>query len=188
MKSVACVSALALVFAAHAAFAAEPPLNDSIRNVRELREVALAPDGTRTAEVITASTADGGQTHIWLMSTDGKTARQITASGAESEPGERAAAWANDGSRLFFLARRVSEDQAKVFRLFRLPMTGGEAEGLTLARPATGALKAGWTLTDKGEAVDVDIKAYEVSPDDKWIAVVATDGDTAARSAQEKKK
>jgi dipeptidyl aminopeptidase/acylaminoacyl peptidase len=169
-----------------AARAAEPALNDSVRDIREIREVALSPDGVQAAAVITASTADGGQTHIWLLGADGKTARQITTSGADSEPGERTVAWSDDGTGLFFLAKRGKAD-----RLYRLPMAGGEAQGLVIARPATGAVKSGWNLSLKAageDAVEAPTKAYAVSPDSRWIAVIASDGETAARAAQVKKK
>ena len=59
-----------------------------------------------------------------------------------------------------------------------------------IARPASGAAKAGWNLTakDLDEAVEAPAKAYALSPDSKWIAIIAEDGETAARAAQVKKK
>ncbi len=179
------VSALALagvLWAGQVAWAAEPPLNDSVRNVRDLREIALSPDGHQVAAVIAASTAEGGQTHLWLSGADGKPARQVTRSTADDQPGEHGPAWAKDGANLFFLAKR---DKAN--RLYRLPMAGGEAQALVLARPAKGAVQAGWEL--KGDdAVAADLRAYEIAPNDRWIAVVAADGETAARAGEVKKK
>ncbi|THD62222.1 MAG: S9 family peptidase [Phenylobacterium sp.] len=160
----------------------QPPLNASVREVRDVREAVLSPDGTLVAAPIADSTADGGKTHIWLLSADGKAARQATFTGAEADPGERGPAWSKDGRGLFFLAKRGKAD-----RLYRLPMAGGEAEALTLARPATGALKSGWNLKVE-DAADVAPSAYDISPDNKWIALVAADGETAAREAEVKKK
>lgn len=160
----------------------QPLLNVSARDIREVREVALAPDGAHVAAVISASTAEGGQTHLWLLGADGKPARQLTASTGEAEPGESAAAWSDDGAGLFFLAKR-----AKAPRVYRLPMAGGEAQGLVVARSAAGALKSGWNLTAE-DVVDVEAKAYALSPDGKLIALMATDGETAARATQVKKK
>jgi dipeptidyl aminopeptidase/acylaminoacyl peptidase len=175
--------------AAHAAAPApvtpvpsEPPLNASVRDVRDLREAVLSPDGTQVAAVITASTAEGGQTHLWLLGADGKSARQATFSGGEAEPGEQAAAWSHDGASLFFLAKR-----GKAARLYRLPMSGGEAVGLTLARPAAGPARSGWNL-DAGEDPQAQQQHFDVSPDDRWVAVIAEDPDTPARDAQVKKK
>ena len=158
-----------------------PSLNDSARNIREVREVALSPDGKQVATTIIAATADGGQLHLWLLSADGKTARQITASGGDKEPGERNPAWAKDGTRLYFLAKRGDAN-----RLYRLPMAGGEAEGLTLARQLTGALVAAWAA--KADGATVSVSAYEVGPDDRRLAVIATDGDSVVREALVKKK
>lgn len=183
LKLGAAVAAL-LVGGATCAFAAdEAPLNAAARDTRDVREAVLSPDGGRIAAVFSASTAEGGQTHVWLLSTDGKTAaRQLTFSGGENEAGERSAAWANDGSTLFFLAKR-----GKANRLYRLPMTGGEAQGLTLARTAKGETQSGWGKAAE-DAVDVQAQRYEVSPDDRFIAVIAADGETAARDGQIKKK
>lgn len=164
------------------AFAAEPPLNESGRNTRDLREVAVSPDAREVAATIAASTAEGGQSHIWLLSADGAAMRQLTFTQGETDPGEQRPVWAEDGRTLYFLAKR-----GKAQRLYRLPMSGGEAEGLVLARTAKGALVAGWNKTIE-DAVEVQTGSYDVSADGKWIAAIASDGDTAEREAQVKKK
>ena len=168
--------------AAATADAAEPSLNDKARDIRSVQEVALSPDGAQVAATINASTAEGGQPHIWLLSADGKTGRQLTRSGADTESGERAAAWSADGSALFFRAKR-----GKVDHLYRLPMAGGEAQVLILARPAIGGLKSGWDAPAE-EAPEVRAGRYEPSPDGRWIALIGEDGETVARAAQVKKK
>ena len=175
-------AAVSAILAAQAACAAEPPLNDSVRQVREMRDLALSPDGRQVAAVITDSTADGGRTHVWLLGADGKSARQATFSTGEDEPGEQRPTWADDGSSLFFLAKR-----GKAVRLHRLPLSGGEAEALKIARTDAGALKSGWNA-NVGDAVEVQVHAYEVSPDSRRIAVIAGDGETSAREAEIKKK
>jgi dipeptidyl aminopeptidase/acylaminoacyl peptidase len=168
--------------AALPAHAAEPSLNDKVRDIRDIREIALSPDGAQVAATLGASTAEGGQTHIWLLSSDGKTSRQVTRSGADTESGERAPAWSSDGSALYFRAKR-----GKIDHLHRLPMSGGEAQTLIIARPATGAIASGWNLVVE-DAVEVQAGRYEVSPDGRWIALVAEDGETTARATQVKKK
>ncbi|MBS0360064.1 MAG: hypothetical protein JSR98_01685, partial [Proteobacteria bacterium] len=165
----------------------QPPLNASVRDVRDLREAALSPDGKQVAAVFAASTAEGGQSHVWLLGADGRSARQLTYSGGDKEPGERAVAWAKDGSALYFLAKRGDAN-----RLYRLPLAGGEAQALTLARPAPkgtngGGVQAGWGLK-ADDAEDTDPGSFQVSPDNRWIALVATDGETAQRKAEVKKK
>ncbi|MBS0333673.1 MAG: hypothetical protein JSS35_12975, partial [Proteobacteria bacterium] len=160
----------------------QPLLNASVRDVRDLREAAISPDGKAVAAVFGASTAEGGQTHVWLLPADGKAGRQLTFSRGDKEPGERTIAWGKDGQALFFLAKRGEAN-----RLYRLPLSGGEAQALTLARTAEGAVQAGWGLKAE-DAVDADPGAYDISPDNRWIALVATDGETAARAAEVKKK
>src|SRR4051794_38310982 len=95
-RAVALAFALALL--ASPAPADEPTLNERARDVRDLRDAALSPDARQLATVIGASTAEGGQTHLWLLGTDGKSARQVTVSGADTEAGERAPGWSADGS------------------------------------------------------------------------------------------
>ena len=160
----------------------QPPLNASVRDVRDLREAAISTDGKQVAAVFTASTAEGGQSHVWLLGADGRTARQITVSGGDKEPGERTVAWSQDGTNLYFLARRGEAE-----RFYRLPLAGGEAQALTLARTAKGAVQSGWALKAE-DAVDAGPKSYEISPDNRWIAMVATDGQSAARAAEVRKK
>ncbi len=172
---------LALASPAFAA-PAEPPLNDSARDIRDIREISLAPDGKSAAATITASTAEGGQTHVWLLTPDKAAMRQLTFSTADTEPGEGSPAWSPDGSALFFRAKRGT-----ALRLYRLPLTGGEAQGLVIARPASGAIEAGWGIKPT-DAVEVQQQHYEVSPDGRWIALAAEDSETAARDAQIKKK
>lgn len=183
---------MGLVLGATAAHAAEPaapapaqpPLNASLRAVRNLLEASPSPDGRQVAAVVTDSTEDGGRPHLWLLSADGRSARQATFSTADSETGERSAGWAADGSALYFLAKR-----GDARRLYRLSLAGGEAEPLKIARPATGALVSGWSRTiDEDAAVETDVVGYEIAPDRPMIAVIAADRDTAARAAQIKKK
>jgi len=177
------------VAAAHAADAPapsppQPPLNASLRTVRSLLEAAPSPDGRQAAAVVTDSTEDGGRPHVWLLSADGTSARQATFSTTETETGERSVSWAADGSALYFLAKR-----GDARRLYRLSLGGGEAEPLTMARPAAGATVSGWSRTiDADAAVETDVVGYEVAPDRPMIAVIASDRDTAARTAQVKKK
>ncbi len=162
----------------------QPPLNESVRKVRNLLAAAPSPDGRQVAAVITDPTEASGRPHLWLLPTDGGPARQITFSGADAEPGEQRPAWAGDGSALYFLAKRGEPS-----RVYRLSLLGGEAEPLKIARSASGTLASGWSLALEGqEAVEVSAVSDEISPDDRTLAVVALDGDTAVRAAQLKKK
>ena len=56
----------------------------SIRDVRDLGEVSLSPDGRSVAATVVSSMAEGGQTHIWLLGRDGHAPRQLTSSPAST--------------------------------------------------------------------------------------------------------
>jgi dipeptidyl aminopeptidase/acylaminoacyl peptidase len=187
MKQMIGIAVLAGVLAAtlwdgRMAKAADQPVLSTVRQVRDLREVALSPNGSQVVAVVMASTAEGGQTHLWLAGRDGEPARQLTSSTADDQAGERSPAWTGDGSHLLFLAKR-----GKANRLYRLPMAGGEAQSLVLGRPAAGALQAGWDLKAE-DVAEADVRAFETAPNDRRIAVLAADGETAARAGEVKKK
>lgn len=164
--------------------AVQPALNASARAVRNLREAVPSPDARWVAAVFTDTTADGGRPHIWLLSSDGKSARQVTFSATEAESGERAPQWSADGAALYFLAKR-----GKTTGLFRLNLAGGEAESLKIARRDAGAAISGWGYAiEADKAAEVDVRSFALSPDSRQIAVIAADGDSSARAAQIKKK
>ena len=54
------------------------PTNDDLRHLRTIAAPQLSPDLKHVVTVMTDSTADGGKTHLWLLSTDGQPARQLT--------------------------------------------------------------------------------------------------------------
>jgi dipeptidyl aminopeptidase/acylaminoacyl peptidase len=149
-----------------AAEAPRTPLNERIRDIRALQSAQLSPDGREAALVITASSAEGGQTHIWLSRTDGSGVRQLTYSGGAGEPGERAPSWSPDGAFIYFMAKRGGGQ-----KLLRLPTAGGEAVALVIARNENGTLQAGWGASSE-DGVEASPGSYSVSPDGRWIAVI----------------
>lgn len=174
---------LAALFLSVSAQGQEPRLLSASREIREMNEAILSPDGTKVATVIMGSAAEAAQTHIWVSPVDGSQTRQLTFSTSSvADGGERAPKWSPDGRLLYFLAKR-SDDRG----LYRLPMIGGEAVGLTIARPASGAVISGWDAKSD-DAVNTQVKAYAVSVDGRSIAVIAEDGETEDRTAQVKKK
>ncbi|HWD80309.1 MAG TPA: serine hydrolase [Kribbella sp.] len=88
---------------------------------------ALSPDGTRIAYVVRTldGDADRNVDQLWLASTDGGTARRITAG-----PKDVAPAWSPDGTQLAF----VRDGQVAV-----LAVDGGEPETLTDLSAGAGA-------------------------------------------------
>lgn len=161
------VAAFALLLAAigcsHAA--ALTPI-ESIRNVRELREVRLSPDGRHVAAVITASTAEGGQRHLWMVTAKASELRQLTRSPDATGIGEYDPEWSADGKALFFLAQRNGIDS-----IHRLSLTNGSDEELILVSDATGKMTAHWQMANRRPS-DIRPRRYAVSPDGRWIALI----------------
>ena len=148
------------------------PTNDDLRHLRTIAAPQLSPDLKHVVTVMTDSTADGGKTHLWLLSTDGQPARQLTFSPADAM-GERSPEYLPDGSAILFLSRRESKSS-----LFRLPLDGGEASPIKLERsPSSGEA-----------AASVSVSSFSISPDGSTIAVVATDPEPAARTKDKRDK
>jgi dipeptidyl aminopeptidase/acylaminoacyl peptidase len=151
------------------------PTNEELRQIREVREVQLAPDGTRLLAVITEATAAGGRSHLWLLDRRPGGARQLTFSRSPEEKGETKAAWDPGGDAALFIADRGATGAT----LDRLPMAGGEAVALALARTAADKVVSAWGAP--GEGVVSTVKDFAVSPEGRAIAVIAQDGDGPAK-------
>ena len=156
-----------------AAFAQQHfPTNDDLRHLQTIASPQLSPDLKHVVAVMTDSTADGGKTHLWLLSTDGQPPRQLTFSAAETM-GECSPEYLPDGSAILFLSRRDSKSS-----LFRLPLDGGEASLVKLERaPAVGEAAAA-----------VSVISFSPSPDGSTVAVVATDPEPAAYALDKRDK
>ncbi|MDB5471247.1 MAG: hypothetical protein JWR84_2807 [Caulobacter sp.] len=160
---------LSLAIAAPALSAPKGTMNEEIRQIREVRGLALSPSGAQVAMVISDSTADGAKTHIWLLPASGAEGRQLTRSPADKDGGEDTPVWSADGRWIYFAASR-----AESRRLMRLPLDGGEAQPFRLARKDD-KVNAGWSVKAEGE--ETSVRNFTPSPDGKWLAITATDGD-----------
>jgi dipeptidyl aminopeptidase/acylaminoacyl peptidase len=148
------------------------PSNEDLRHLRTISSPQLSPDLKHVVAVVQDSTADGGKSHLWLLSTDGSPYRQLTFSEGDST-GERNPEYLHDGSAILFLSRRDSKSN-----LYRLPLDGGEAVAIKIERaPAAGETPAA-----------VNVMSYSISPDGNSIAVVANDPDPASRAQERKDK
>ncbi len=54
------------------------PTNEDLRQLRAFSSPQLSPDLKHVVVTVQDSTADGGRTHLWLLSTDGSPYRQLT--------------------------------------------------------------------------------------------------------------
>lgn len=132
---------------------------DDIARLRDVRDPQVSPDGQWIAYVVstTDTKEDKSNSHIWMVSYDGKVDRQITFS-QDSESSPR---WSPDGNYLSFTSSRPGK--AKGSQVWLLDRKGGEAMQLT---------------EFKGR-----LQGYEWAPDSKRLAVVIGDPDPEAEAA-----
>ncbi len=190
------------------------PTNEQLRHMRSVGDPQLSPDGRDVAVVIADSTADGGKSHLWLISTGDGGPRQLTYSPDSDKTGERSPTWMPNGESILFLAHRGEHTS-----LFLLPMRGGEAKAFDLkvlpladtfkrsdaiplealkqsersgaaeGLPTPGAKKTNETSSETSiEPVVADVDGYAVAPNGKSIAVLITDPQTGGEKARKDAK
>ena len=95
-------------------------------NVPRISSPELSPDGREIAYTQSQADwkADKHVTHIWRVSVDGGTSRQMTA----GRDGETMPRWSPDGKAIAFVAKRGDNEYAQ---LYLMPVDGGEARQLT---------------------------------------------------------
>lgn len=182
------------------------PDNEGLRHVRAMASPQLSPDGNSVLVQIADATADGGKSHLWLITRGqgGAAAsdRQLTFSlpapaDKADKRGEFAGTWMPDGSAVLFLAHRGEHTQ-----LYKLPMRGGEAVAFDLkivpsvdeskradaVPPAKKDSSAKTTTTGKETPVEIDVSHYWTAPDGKTIALLAADPQTAGEKKEKDAK
>lgn len=112
---------------------------DDMIRLHRIAEPQISPDGKWVAYTVATPNleANKSESNIWLASTTGEPARQLTQSGTDSSP-----VWSPDGKTLAFLSSRKGESQ-----IYLLPIEGGESHPLTTI--STGADNAKWSPDGK---------------------------------------
>ena len=158
-KPTAILLILLLAPALLAQTARRPLKLDDLTRFRDVRDPQVSPDGQSVAYVVATIDAkeDKSNSHIWIVSMDGKSDRQVTF----SQDSENSARWSPDGKYLSFTSARPGK--ARGNQVWLLDRSGGEA----------------WQLTElKGR-----LQGYEWSPDSKRLALVIGDPDPESEPA-----
>jgi dipeptidyl aminopeptidase/acylaminoacyl peptidase len=117
-----------------------------------IADAQISPDGARVAfvKVWVNQKADRYDTALWIVSTNGGAARQLTAGPRDASP-----RWSPDGKQLAFIRAAEKEGKPQPPQIYLLSLDGGEAHPLTSVPRGAGA--------------------FEWSPDGKTIAFISTE-------------
>lgn len=127
---------LACGFASAAQETAKHPITfDDMIKMHRVAEPQISTDGKWVAYSVATPDMDANRnvTNIWMVSTSGGAAAQLTQSGHDSSP-----VWSPDGKTIAFLSSRSGEAQVYV-----LSLEGGESQRLT--KLSTGADLVKWS-------------------------------------------
>jgi dipeptidyl aminopeptidase/acylaminoacyl peptidase len=148
---------------------------DDMIKMHRVSEPQVSPDGKWVAYTVATPDmdADRNATNIWLVSTKGGEATQLTQSGKDTSP-----VWSPDGKTIAFLSTRSGESQ-----VYLLPMDGGEAQKLT--KLSTGADLVKWSPDGKTIAFTSSVYPDCVS---RSAAVLNNDDDCNKKRDGEREK
>src|SRR2546429_2837956 len=112
---------------------------DDMIKLHRIAEPQVSPDGKWVAYTVSTPDMEANRnaSNIWMVSTSGGSAMQLTQSGHDSSP-----VWSPDGKTLAFLSSRGGESQ-----VYLLSLAGGEAQRLT--KSSTGADLVKWSPDGK---------------------------------------
>lgn len=149
------------------------PSNEDLRHLRSISNPQLSPDLKHVVVTLQDSTADGGKTHLWLLSTLGDPYRQLTFGKGTDSTSESSPIYLPDGNTILFLSH-----QEKKTSLFRLPLNGGEPLAVKLEQSGT----------SNESAAPASVSSFSISPDGAIVAVIAQDREPASRVLDKKEK
>jgi dipeptidyl aminopeptidase/acylaminoacyl peptidase len=108
--------------------------------LKRIGAATVSPDGRWACAAVTGYDMDGneGSSQLWLLSTDGKTRKQLTRGKRDGEP-----QWSPDGQWIAFVSKRGEGKGAdETGQIYLISPEGGEARRLTSL--ATGAAGLRW--------------------------------------------
>ncbi len=155
---------------------------DDLWTLKRLATGSLSPDGQWTCAVVTRydMKTNESTSQLWLLSTDGKTQRQLTRGKRDSDP-----QWSPDGKSIAFVSKRgEGKDADAAGQVYLIAPSGGEAR--RVAQLATGVSALRWFPDSKRLAfvswVWPDLKTqaeqekkFKEDKDDKVQATVLED-------------
>src|SRR6266853_2315750 len=112
-----------------------PIAETDIYSFHWLANPRISPDGSRIVytHVTVNQKKDGYDTSLWIISTSGGTARQLTSGPRDTSP-----QWSPDGKMLAFARSSEKDGKPQPAQVFLLSMDGGEARPLTDLPKGTG--------------------------------------------------
>lgn len=120
--------------------AKHPITIDDLWSLKRLGTGSLSPDGQWTCATVTSydMKKNESSTQLWLLSTDGKTQRQLTRGKRDGDP-----QWSPDGKWIAFVSKRGEGNDADAAgQIYLIAPDGGEAR--RVAQLATGASALRW--------------------------------------------
>lgn len=119
--------------------APHPITIDDLWSLKRLGSGSVSPDGQWTCATVTRydMTKNEGSTQLWLLSTDGKTQRQLTRGKNDTDP-----QWSPDGRWIAFLSKRgEGKDADASAQVYLIAPQGGEARRVAEIATGVGALR-----------------------------------------------
>lgn len=124
----------ALLVTALSCFGGEMLTPEKLWELGRVGSATLSPDGTKVLFTVRHYDwkANKGNTDIWMVSTNGGDARQLTThASSDSNP-----IWAEDGQSFYFVSKRSETHQ-----IYQLHLAGGEAKQLSHFKKSIGNVK-----------------------------------------------